>query len=57
MKGEREFRKKCVCVVCVKALLGKLCECLEAGLGGHQASECLEVALQLGVGARQLTLL
>lgn len=38
-------------------LLGQLCEGLEAGLGGHQATDGLEVALQLGVGPRQLRVL
>lgn len=38
-------------------LLGQLGESLEAGLGGHQASDGLEMALQLGVESRQLGLL
>lgn len=38
-------------------LLGKLGEGLEAGLGGHQAADGLELALQLGVHRGQLHLL
>lgn len=38
-------------------LLKQLGESLEASLGGHQASNGLEMTLQLGVDSRQLDLL
>lgn len=38
-------------------LLRQLGESLEASLGGHQASNGLEMALQLSVKSRQLSLL
>lgn len=41
----------------VEFLLGQLGKGLEAGLGGHQASNGLEMALQLRVKSRQLGLL
>lgn len=37
-------------------LLRQLGEGLEAGLGGHQASDSLEMAFQLGVQSRELDL-
>lgn len=43
--------------MCFDALLGQLCEGLETCLGGYEASDGVKVALQLGIEARQLTLL
>lgn len=40
-----------------RLLLWQLSEGLEAGLGGHQAADGLEVALQLGVESGQLGVL